>query len=353
MQFGSDNQVGASRQVLDAVVAANDGHVHSYGNDPYSERAIESLKETFGCELSAFFVSTGTASNALALSCLAQPWEIILCHDHSHILNDESTAPEFFSHGSRLVGISKGDGKLEPRHLREYFALAGTEYPHNSRAAALNITQASENGLVYSADELRALADIAHEKKLKVQMDGARFANAVAALGCKPADLSWKSGVDVLCLGATKNGALAAEVVIFFDAALAASFVHRRKRSGHLLSKNRFAGAQLAAWLKDGHWLELAAHANKQASALAERLNKIDGIKTTWPVRANEAFVILPKRIAERLRAAGAEFYEWPLTGLPPGVKLNNDQAYIRLVTSFVTTDDEVARFCEIAGRKD
>jgi threonine aldolase len=349
MNFGSDNQAGASQRVIDAVVAANSGNAHGYGTDPWTERATSALREIFQCDLEALFVPTGTAANSLALSCLAQSWELILCHQHAHILNDESTAPEFFTGGARLIGISGHDGKLEPKHLTEYFRFAGKEYPHNSRAAVLSITQASENGLVYTPDDLAALTSLARKEQLRVQMDGARFANAVAALKCSPADISWKAGVDVLCLGATKNGALAAEVVLFFDKKLAEQFVHRRKRTGHLISKSRFIGAQFEAWLKDKHWIDMATHANACTAKLAKELGSIPGVRITWPAQANETFVVLKKKLVERLRAAGGEFYEWPLAALPPGFKMADDETYIRLVTSFLTKDSEVAEFCSIA----
>lgn len=351
MQFGSDNQVGASESVMRALADANSGHSHGYGGDPWTERAVAALRATFECDLEAFFVLTGTAANSLALACLAKPWEAILCHDHSHIINDESTAPEFFSNGARLIGISGRSGKLEPLHLREYFRTAGTEYPHNARAAALSITQSSENGLVYTPKELSDLCAAARERNLRVHMDGARFANAVAAMKCTPAELSWQAGVDVLCLGATKNGAMAAEVVLCFDKSIAEEFIHRRKRSGHLLSKSRFVGAQVEAWLKDNHWLELARHANRQSAALVKQLADIPAVRLTWPADANEVFAILPKKIIERLRDAGAEFYEWPLAGLPPQIGIAETESYVRLVTSFATTDKEIEEFCAIARR--
>jgi len=349
MNFGSDNQAGASQRVIDAVVTANAGNAHGYGSDPWSERATELLRKSFQCDLEAFFVPTGTAANSLSLACLAQPWEIILCHQHAHILNDEATAPEFFTGGARLISISGRDGKLEPRHLAEYWKFAGKEYPHNSRASVLSVTQISEDGLVYTPQEISALSSAARQHGLKVHMDGARFANAVAALNCAPADISWKAGVDVLCLGATKNGALAAEAVLFFDKQLAEQFIFRRKRSGHLISKSRFVGAQLAAWLQDDYWLQLAAHANGCARKLAKELAAIPGIRITWPAEANEVFVVLRKQLAHKLRAAGAEFYEWPISGLPPGAILADDEAYIRLVTSFLTKDSEIEKFSAIA----
>jgi threonine aldolase len=350
MHFGSDNQSGASPRVMAAILAANTGRERSYGGDSWTARAVDELRNTFECDLDAYFVATGTAANSLALSCLAQPWESILCHSYSHIIIDESTAPEFFAGGARLVGISQ-DGKLEPHHLDNYFKNAVTEVPHNPRASVLSITQASENGLVYTPDELTALTSIAHQRRLKVQMDGARFANAVAALGCAPADVSWRAGIDVLCLGATKNGAIGAEAVIFFDRALAETFVHRRKRAGHLLSKGRFLGAQIAGWLEGGHWLELAKHANSQAALLAKELATIPAIRLAWPTQANEVFTVLPIQLADRLKAAGAEFFTWSTTMLPPTMRIGEDEIYVRMVTSYVTTDDDVTEFCSIAKK--
>ena len=250
--------------------------------------------ETILCDLDAFFVATGTAANALALSCMVKPWETILCHDQSHVILDESTAPEFFAGGARVRGISRGDERLEACHLEAYFRSGYVEEPHNSRAAAVSVAQASENGIVHTPAELTALCETAHRHGLHVHMDGARFSNAVASLGCAPADVTWRAGVDVLTLGATKNGALAAEAVIFFRKELAAEFIHRRKRSGHLLSKGRLFGAQFVGWLERGHWLELARHANKKAAELAEGIAAVPGIRVVRPAQANEIFVVMP-----------------------------------------------------------
>jgi len=349
MQFGSDNQTGASPRVLEMLTRANAGHTHGYGHDDWTERAVEALKATFQCDLSAFFVPTGTAANALALSSLVNPWETTLCHDQAHVVLDESTAHEFFGGGARIRGISRGDGKLEPRHLEHYFRFTGVELPHNSQAHALSVSQASENGLVHTPAELAALCGVAHEHGLRVHMDGARFSNAVASLGCAPADITWKAGVDVLCLGATKNGALAAEAVIFFKREFAEDFIHRRKRSGHLVSKGRLFGAQFVGWLENDYWLELARHSNTQAARLVGGLSSIPGVRLVWAVQANELFVVMPKGIAARLKSAGAEFYEWYLDALPPGTRLAEDETFVRLVTSFVTTDAEVDEFCAVA----
>jgi len=348
MLFGSDNQTGASLQVIEMIKVANTGYTHGYGDDEWTGQAIDALKKVFECDLDAYFVSTGTASNSLALSCLVQPWEAILCHHHAHILIDESTAPEHFTGGARLIPISKGAGKLTTEHLEEYFQKAGTDFPHNSRAGTISITQASEAGLVYTPVEIKALSTFAKDKGLRVHMDGARFANALATLECTPAELSWKSGVDVLCIGATKCGALCAEAVIFFNMELAKTFIQRRKRSGHLLSKGRVFGAQIVGWLQDNHWLELAKHANIQATQLAEVISSIDGLQLVWPVQSNELFVTMPKDLADRLQEAGAEFYEWYPEALPPNIELHDYEVFVRLVTSFATQDKQRVEFCEL-----
>lgn len=345
MQFGSDNQAGASQQVLDTLLEANQGFTHGYGNDNWCSRAAEALMDFFGCKLEVFFVATGTAANALALSCLAQPWETILCHHHSHILLDESTAPEFFSGGARLVPLSQHAGKLELRHLEQFFRNVSPEIPHTPTARALSITQTNEAGHVYTVKEVSALCSLAHENDLHVHMDGARFANAVASLGCTPADISWKAGVDVLSLGATKCGALAAEAVIFFRHDLAENFIHRRKRSGHLLSKGRLFGAQFVGWLRDKHWLELAGHANTKAQQLARALSAFPEIHQVWPCQANEIFLTMPRQLAKTLEAAGAEFYQWPVSTLPKNTHLKDEDVFVRLVTSFATSDDHIEEF--------
>ncbi len=347
MNFGSDNQTGASQRVLEMLNTANAGVSHGYGDDSWSNQAVEAVKELFGCDLKAYFVATGTAANCLALSSMVNPWETILCHSHAHIFVDESTAPEHFTGGARMLGISQGEGKITPIHLDNYFRNVGMHLPHNPIAKVLSMTQTSEAGLVYGIDEIQQLCTSAKKHDLLVHMDGARFSNAIASLKCHPAEITWKAGVDVLCLGATKCGALCAEVVIFFNQDLARDFEHRRKRSGHLLSKGRLFGAQILGWLKDDHWLELATHANNQATKLTERLMAINDIRLAWPVEANELFIAMPTGLMEELLASGAEFYDWYPDVLPPGMTLNKDESFVRLVTSFATHDDELVNFCD------
>jgi threonine aldolase len=351
MQFGSDNQAGASRRVLETLNSANTGFTDGYGDDQWCSQATEALTKLFDCELEVFFVATGTAANSLALSCLVQPWETVLCHHHAHILLDESTAPEFFSGGARLIPISHRAGKLEVRHLEKYFQAVSPEIPHTPTAKALSLTQTNEAGLVYTPEETAALCSLAHENGLHVHMDGARFSNAVAALACAPADISWKAGVDVLTLGATKCGALAAEAVIFFNRELAASFIQRRKRSGHLLSKGRLFGAQFVGWLQGNHWLDLAGHANRQAQHLVDTLAGFSNVQQVWPCQANEIFLIMPGKLADTLQAAGAEFYQWPVTALPAGLVLKENDVFVRLVTSFATSDEHITEFCDLIDK--
>ena len=348
MYFGSDNQTGASSQVLAMLTQANSGYTHGYGDDQWTNQAVEALKTLFECDLEAYFVATGTAANSLALSCMVKPWESVLCHDSAHIILDESTAPELFTGGARMRSISQGEGKMSPKHLQDYLQTIGTDYPHNVRAAALSITQASESGLIYTPGQVSALSRMAKDNGLSVHMDGARFANAVASQQCTPAELSWKAGVDVLCLGATKCGALCAEVVIFFNKELADTFTHRRKRGGHLLSKGRLFGAQMVGWLKDDHWLDLAQHANTQATQLAKKIATFGCLQLVWPVESNELFVIMPKGLAEHLQAAGAEFYDWYVDTLPPNITINENEIFARLVTSFITQDAQCEDFCEL-----
>ena len=310
-----------------------------------TQRAERAIGELFECEPKVFLVTTGTAANTLALACLVQPWESILCHGQSHIANDESTGPEFMTGGARLLPLAAHEGKLGIEALTNYFAHAGTLVPHNAMARALSITQSNELGLVYTPDEIAALCQCAQEFDVRVHMDGARFANAVAAVGCTPAELSWQAGVDVLCLGATKCGALAAEAVVFFDLELAEGFTHRRKRAGHLLSKGRLLGAQFVGWLEDGHWQTLAQHANAMASLLAGELAALPGVRAGWPTQANELFMILPSTMTTALREAGAVFYEWPSTGLAEQDALQEDETFVRLVTSFQTQPDHIEQF--------
>lgn len=349
MNFASDNVVGASRPVLDALIAANEGPRASYGNDDET-RAVEArLSEIFEREVAVSLVATGTAANALALCAFVPPYGAILCHANAHVMEDECGAPEFFAGGAKLIGLDGVGAKIAPQTL----ARALAAYPAPTRQSppfALSISQASECGLVYRPAEIAALAEVARGAGLALHMDGARFANALVALGCSPAEMTWKAGIDVLSFGATKNGCLAAEAVIVFDPARAKVLPILRKRAGHTLSKGRLLGAQLLGYLGDDHWLANARHANAMAARLADGLGRLPGVRLAWPAEANEVFPVLPLPVAERLRAQGAIFHPWAPTALPEGFALNAGEGVFRLVTSFATREADVEFFLERAA---
>lgn len=351
INLASDNATGASERVIAAIGAANGGAQAAYGADDYSVKAERLIGEIFGRPARVQLVATGTAANALALSAMTPPWGAVLCHAEAHIMDDECGAPEFFTHGAKLVGIPGAGGKITPEALRETLARFPRGAAKSVQPTALSLSQVTEAGTLYSLDEIRALTDLAHAEGLKVHMDGARFANAAMSLGVSPAELSWQAGVDVLSLGLTKTGALACEAVIFFDEALHANMPYRRKRSGHTLSKGRLLGAQAVALLEGGHWLELAAHANAMAARLSQGLVGLPGARLAWPTQANEVFPILPARIDAALRAAGFTYYAWSSGALMPGDSVGEDERFVRMVTSFQTRPEDIDALVGIARK--
>ncbi len=350
MDFASDNTAGASQAILAAVVAANEGPARAYGTDLWTAEAKRRLEEVFEREIACFLVNTGTAANALALGAMTPPFGAIFCHAQAHIMDDECGAPEMFTAGAKLVGIAGRAGKIVPAGLKAALADFPRGVEKHVQPAALSLSQVSESGTIYTCEELAALAALAHEAELMVHMDGARFANAVVALQCTPAEMSWKAGIDILSFGATKNGALACEAVIVFEPSKAACLPYQRKRSGHTLSKGRFLGAQMIAYLEDGHWLDLAARANGQATRLAAGLAKVPGVRMPWPCEANEVFAILPGTMDTALKGSGALYYSWRFHDSSPHCRPPADnETFIRLVTSFATKPNEIDRFIETA----
>lgn len=348
MDFASDNAVGASPLVLDALLAANHGAVPAYGADPYSARARQMLNDVFEREVSCFFVATGTAANALALGAICPPWGAVFCHRHAHIANDECGAPEMLTGGAKLVGIDGALAKISPGAFREMLVDFPSGIVRQVQPAALSLSQATECGTLYSRDEIGTLAEIAHGHGIAVHMDGARFANALVALNCTPAEMSWKAGVDVLSFGATKNGTFACEAIIFFDPEKARTFAFQCKRAGHTLSKGRLLGAQMVAYLENDHWLDLARTANAHARDLADGLKDIARVRLAWEARANQIFAILPRTADEALKRAGARYYDWGSRGLDPLQSPKADEVFIRLVTSFATEGAAVKSFVSI-----
>lgn len=345
MIFGSDNQAGASERVLAAITAAYGTHDDAYGADASTARAVDALRGVFDTDLSAFFVSSGTAANMLALSAMLQPWDAVVCHHQAHILLDESTGPSLFTGGASVLPIPERTVRTTAEQLAEMLPRLPSDAPHNVRPRALSITQANECGQIYTVDEVAALADVAKDAGLRVHMDGARFANALAALDVHPSEVTWKAGVDVLCLGASKNGAVAAEAIVFFDQALAVDFEYRLKRTGHLTSKGRLYGAQFEAWLEDDHWIELARVANAMSVRLRGEIAALDGVRVAWPCDSNESFVVFERSVFDRLVAAGMSMYAWYPNAAPLETVIGDDEVLARLVTSFATTDDHVDAF--------
>ena len=348
MNFSSDNVTRAHPAIVEALArAAAAGPMAAYGDDPLTEGLTARFAEIFEHEVAVFPVISGTAANALALSALVPPWGGVLASTEAHVEVDECGAVEALS-GARIMAVPTPDAKLTPESLAARVAPIRLGDQHHVQPAALSLTQATEAGTVYTPEELSALGAFAREHGLRVHMDGARFANAVAGLGCAPADITWKAGVDVLSFGATKNGALAAEAVVFFDTKLAESFLYRRKRAGHLVSKMRFISTQFDAYLTDGLWLANAAHANEAANRLALGLIDLPGVELDHPVEANEIFVRLPPAIAGALQAGGFFFYPW---GAPPADP-TTDAALYRLVTAFDTRHEDVDAFiaCALAA---
>ncbi len=350
MNFASDNTAGMAPEILDALVRANDGFVLGYGNDEATREVERRIGEVFEREVAVFLVPTGTAANALALAHVSPPWGAVFTHAEAHIMTDECGAPEFFGGGLKLVGLPGVGCKLSPEGLSAALASYSGHAPHQVIPAAVSFSQASEAGTIYRPDEIAQIAKIARARGMKVHMDGARFANALVRLNASPAEITWKAGVDVLSFGATKAGALAAEAVVFFDRAAAEQMGERRKRAGHLLSKHRFLSAQFEAFLADGCWLRLARHANAMADRLASGLTQA-GRPPVWPVEANLVFVIIPKAVDARLKAAGARYYARTTDSLPDGVAVGADEVLIRLVTSFATREAEIEQFVELARK--
>lgn len=339
MTFASDNWAGAAPEILDAIARANQGPAPGYGGDDLTRQVEGRFADIFERDCRVFFVATGGAANGLALSVMTPPYGMIFAHEESHVQMDECAGPEFFTGGAKVLPVAGFGGKLTPDAVS--IALAGfpERPPHGPPPSCLSLTQATECGTVYSVDELKSLCATAHEAGLPVHMDGARFANAAAALGATPADISWRAGVDALCFGGTKNGCIAAEAVVFFDPEKAADFEFRRKRAGHLWSKMRFIAAQFDAYLKDDLWLRLATHANNAATKLSQGLAAIDGVEISYPTDVNEVFAVFPDGVADALRMQGYFFYPWITPGDPAGGAMQ------RLICSFRTSEEEIASF--------
>jgi len=348
MNFSSDNVYGVHPRILAALSEADAGTAPSYGSDDLSRKAEEKLSEVFEKEVRAFLVTTGTAANGLALSAITPGYGAIICHAEAHISCDECNSPEFFTGGAKIIGLQGPGGKITREMIdKRLKAFVGGE--HDPKPKGVSLTNVTELGRVYSPDDVRGISELIRPRGMKLHMDGARFANAVASLGCTPAALTWKSGVDVMSFGATKNGAMILEATIFFDLALAEDFVHRRMRSGQLVSKSRYLGAQMLAYLENDLWLVNARRANELARKLAEGLTGVSSVRLPNPVEANEVFAIVPRTLKDRLIASGVKFFDWMPDSL--GDAIQPHEIFVRFVLSYATPEADVDQFVELLGR--
>jgi len=339
LNFASDNTTGASPEVIRAIVDANDGQTMPYGNDDYTAAVTERIRDLFETDADVFLVATGSAANSLALSTMTSSYGAILCHWLAHIYEDECGGPEFYSGGAKLIPLDGEGAKVDVQQLKAH-AGRGVGDVHMVQPMAASITQLTEMGAVYSVDEVGAVSQICKSHNLKLHMDGARFANALVALECSPADITWKAGVDVMSFGASKNGVLSSEAVIFFDKSMAREFEFRRKRGGHLFSKMRLLACQMEAYLKDDLWLKNATHANAMGQRLKQGLSGLAGIEFSGAFDANMLFPKMSHDLIAALHADGFQFYDdrW-------------SDGVVRLVTAFNTPENHVDAFIKAAQK--
>jgi threonine aldolase len=332
MNFASDNTTGVHPRIMAAMAAAAGGRAMPYGADDISRRVERLFAEVFERDCAVFLVATGAAANSLALAAMSPPWGAIYCHPGGHVNADECGAPEFYTGGAKLVAIPGAHGKVAAADIDRAWRHSGVGSVHVTQPAAVSLTQLTEAGTIYTPAELGAIGEVCRGRGLGFHVDGARFANAVAGSGRSPADLTWRAGVEALSFGATKNGAMAAEAVVFFDMARAATMGWRRKRAGQLWSKHRFLAAQMEAYLSGGLWLDCARHSNAMAARLAAGLAALPQAAFVHPVEGNEIFVRLPPPVLDGLQADGFAFYRWP----------GEDTWLVRLVAGYDTTPTDV-----------
>ena len=349
MWFVSDNTSPAAPEVMAAVLRANQGHVASYGAEAAMGRVTERLREIFEAPDAAVYLApTGTAANALALACLCPPWATIYCHRTAHVEEDECGAPEFYTGGAKLTLVDGPHGRIAPESLETAFGFAARAGVHNVQRGPLTLTNATEAGTVYRPEDVARLAAMARRHGLPVHMDGARLANALVSLGCTPAELTWRAGVDVLSFGGTKNGCMGVEAVILFEPARAWEFELRRKRGGHLFSKHRYLSAQMEGYLADDLWRALATQANARAQQLARGLAALPGARLVHPTEANAVFAAWPRSGHRAVRAAGAQYYLWPGHQSLDGP--DDEPLSARLVCNWSTTEGDVEAFLQALG---
>lgn len=335
--FASDNYSGICPEAFASMTEANARHEVSYGDDTWTERASNLIREIFETDCEVFFVFNGTSANSLSLASMCQSYHSVLCHELAHVEVAECGAPEFFSNGAKVLLLKGAHGKIEPDEIER--AVNKRTDIHYPKPRVLSLTQATELGTVYSIEELRSLTETARRLKLRVHMDGARFANAVVSLGVSPAEATWKSGVDVLCFGGTKNGIAVGEAVVFFDRELAREFDYRCKQGGQLASKMRFLSAPWVGMLQDGAWLRHAGHANEMAGRLERGIRKLSGMTVVHDVQTNSVFAAMTDPVVNRMYERGWKFYTHV-----------GSEGEARLMCSWDTTAEDVDQFVNDLG---
>lgn len=342
MNFASDNWAGAHRAISERLVKESGKHWTPYGESELDHQVEKKLSKLFERDVKVFFVATGTAANSLSLAAVRKTGGIIFCHPDAHIMHHEGGAVEFMTNGAKLVPVSGStEGKMDPARLERIMACYPDDDLHVGQKMAVSITQATEAGTIHTIEEIRSLSAVAKKAGLAVHMDGARFSNAIAALGCTPAEMTWKSGIDILSLGGTKNGCWCAEAIVFLDPDMAGDMPHLRKRAANLFSKSTFVSAQFDEWLENDLWLQLATHSNGMAGRLAAAVRRSQSSRLAWETGGNQLFVIIKDGNAQRMRDAGVPLRS---RGTPDSMdgKLADDEKIYRFVTSFATREEDI-----------
>ncbi|MFH1793521.1 MAG: low specificity L-threonine aldolase [Pseudomonadota bacterium] len=351
MIFSSDNWSGAHPEIAESLVRHADGFAPAYGSSDLDGSVSDTFGRIFEREVAVFFVGTGTAANSLAMAASNRPGGVAFCHTEAHMIVDECGAPEYFTGGARLCPVEGALGKIDPSALSAAIARYPAEFVHHGQPMAISITQATEIGTVYSLDEIEAVGKVARSNGLPLHMDGARFANALVALGTTPAEMTWKRGVDLVSFGGTKNGCWCAEALVVLDPGKAADIPFLRKRAAQLFSKSRFISAQFEAYFEGDLWLDIARHSNAMAQSLSEVLSSSNRMRLAWKPDANEVFAVMPTALMDDLTGKGARFYPWARPASFEGM-IGDDETLCRFVTSFATRRGDIDAFRKLLMSK-
>ena len=347
MHFASDNWAGAHPKIAESLSKHADGFAAAYGTSDLDKAVAQTFNDIFERDVAVFFVGTGTAANSLAQAAIARPGGVTFAHREAHLIEDEGGAPGFLTGGARFQAVDGAFGLMHIDNLKAAVKGFAPGNVHAGQPMGVSITQSSEIGTLYELTEIAAISTLCRENGLPLHMDGARFANALVSLGCSPADMTWRQGVEILSFGGTKNGCWCAEALVFMDPAHAREMPFIRKRSAQLFSKSRFIAAQFEAYFADGLWLELAAHANAMAARLANHIKASNKLRLAWQPRANEVFAIMAMDMSTKLHEAGAVFYDWKAPHSQRNL-VGENETLVRLVTSFATTPHEIERFGDL-----